>query len=127
VESLYYNTKYSGELMDNHPCLLKEIPVLVTDVLMTLQKGSPFLDRVNEIIGRLIESGIPGYLLNFSPEMKASMKANSKTFETVANDYSVLTVNNIQSALYLFLFGNSLGLMSFLMEMLYFKMHHQGN
>jgi hypothetical protein len=100
------------------------MPVLVADILMMLQKGSPFLDRVNESIGPLIESGIRGYLLKFSPEMKASIKANSKTFETVADDYSVLTVNNMQSAFYLFLFGRSMGLMSFVMEM-YFKMHLQ--
>jgi hypothetical protein len=125
VNYLYYSSKYSEEFRVYQPCRLKEMPVLVTDVLMALQKGSPFLDRVNEILERLIESGIPGHLSKFTPEGKASIKANSNTSKTVADEYCVLTMNYMQSAFYLFLFGHSLGLMSFLMEILYFKLHLQ--
>jgi hypothetical protein len=122
---MYYNPEYSDEFRGSQPCRLKEMLVLVTDVLMALQKGSPFLDRVNEIIDRLIESGIPGHFWKFSPKGKASIKRNSNTSKTVEDEYDVLTMNNMQSAFYLFLFGHSLGLMSFLMEMLYFKMRFQ--
>jgi hypothetical protein len=44
------------------------MPVLVTDVIMALQKGISFLGRVNEIIDRLIESDIPDYFNKFSLE-----------------------------------------------------------
>jgi hypothetical protein len=123
VEYLYYSSEYSDEFMGYEPCLLKEMPVVVTGILMALQKGSPFLGRVNEIIDRLIESGIPVYLKKFSIEAKKLIKEYSNISETVADEYSVLTMNNMQSAFYLLLFGHSLGFISFLMEMLYFKMH----
>jgi hypothetical protein len=92
---------------------------------MVLQKGSVFLDRVNEIIYRIVECGIPAYLVRVGTESREYLKANSTTSKTEADEYCVLTMNHMQSAFYLFLFGHSLVLISFLMEMLYFKMHLQ--
>jgi hypothetical protein len=125
VKYFYYISEYSDEFRGYQPCLLKEMPVVVTGMLMALQKGSPFLDRVNEILDRLIESGIPEYLKKYSLKAKTIIKGNSENSKTIADDYYVLTMNNMQSAFYLFLFGHSLGLISFIMEMLYFKMHIQ--
>jgi hypothetical protein len=90
---------------------------------MALHKGSPFLDRVNNIIDGLIESGIPVYLGKSSPQAKELFKANSNYSKNVADEYYVLTMYNMQSSFHLSLFGHSLSLISFLMEMLYFKMH----
>jgi hypothetical protein len=56
--------------MGYQPSGLKEMPVLVTGMLMAQQKVSPFLGRVNEIIDQLIESGVPDYLKKFSLEAK---------------------------------------------------------
>jgi hypothetical protein len=89
---------------------------------MVLQKGSVFLDRVNEIIYRLVESGIPAYLVKVGTESREFLKANSTTSKTEADEYCALTMNHMQSAFYLLLFGHALGLISFLMEMLYFKL-----
>jgi hypothetical protein len=90
---------------------------------MVLQKGSVFLDRVNEIIYRLVEGGIPAYLVKFGTESREFFKKKSGASNTDADEYCALTMNHMQSAFYLHLFGHSLGLISFLMEMLYFKMH----
>jgi hypothetical protein len=120
VEYMYHGSKYSDEFRGYQACGLTETPVLVTDLLMALQKWSPFLDRVNEIIDRLVEGGIPACLVKFSPEGKYLFKSKSKT---VADEYYVLSMYNMQCAFYLFLFGHSLGFISFLMEMSYFKMH----
>jgi hypothetical protein len=121
LEYLYYAFESSDKFRGCQACGLKEMPVLVTDLLMALQKGSPFLDRVNEILDRLIESGIPTYWGKTRPEVEKFIKAKSKTSKTVADDYYVLTMNHMQSAFYLFLFGHTLGFISFLMEILYFK------
>jgi hypothetical protein len=64
---------------------------------------------VNDIIGRIIESGILTYLKSFSPEAKKFLKENPNTSKTVADDYYVFTMINIQSAFYLFLFGHRTG------------------
>jgi hypothetical protein len=123
VNYLYYSSEYSDEFRVYQACGLKEMPVLITDLFMALQKGSPFLDRINDIIDQLIESGIIAYLYKYSPEGKKIIKANSNVSKTVADGYSVLTMNNMQSAFYLFLFGHSLGVITLVMEILYFKMH----
>jgi hypothetical protein len=126
--SLYMDdlfSDYSDELKDYQFCGLKETPVLVTDMVMTLQKGSPLLGRVDEIIGRLIEGGIATYLQNFNPETKSFSKANPSTSSSLLDEYAALNVSNMQSALFLFLFGHSLGLITFLFEILYFKLHVQ--
>jgi hypothetical protein len=65
---------------------------------MALQKGSSFLDSVKKILDRIIESGIPVYLAKFSPEGKEFFKENSNICKTVAEEYYVLTMNNMQSA-----------------------------
>jgi hypothetical protein len=75
VEMLYYDSEYSDEFRGNQACALTETSVLVTDIVITLQKGSPFLDRVNEIIDRLVESGIPIYLAKLSHEGKHFFKS----------------------------------------------------
>ncbi|PNF33397.1 hypothetical protein B7P43_G04166 [Cryptotermes secundus] len=123
VEYLYYGSKYSDKFRGYRPCELKEMPVLVTDLLMAVQKGSIFLDRVNEIIYRLVESGISTYLVKISSEGRKYLNAISSASKTVADEYHALTMNNMQPAFYLLFLGHCLGLISFLMEMLFFKMH----
>jgi hypothetical protein len=85
-------------------CLLKEMPVLVTDLVMALQKGSRLLDSVNEIIDRLVESGISAYLAKSLPEVEIFREAKFNASKTVADDYYVLSMNHMQSAFYLYLF-----------------------
>jgi hypothetical protein len=123
VDYLFYNSEYSDELKDYQYCGLKETPVLVTELLMTLQKGSPFLNRMNELIDRLRESGIASYLERFSPEAKSFRKTKSSTYNSLLDEYYALNMSNMQPAFLLLLFGHSLGLISFLFEMLYFKVY----
>jgi hypothetical protein len=125
MENIYYSSEYSEELKGFQYCGLKETSVLVTDLLMALQKGSLFLDRVNEIIGRLIEGGISEYLTQFNPEKKSFLKTKPNTSKSLLDEYYALNTNNLQPAFYLLLFGHSLGLISFLLEVLYFKIYLQ--
>jgi hypothetical protein len=76
---------------------------------------------MNEIIYRLVESGIPAYLVKVGRESREFLKSKSSISKTEADEYCALSMNHMQSAFYLLLFGHSLGLISFLMEMLYLK------
>jgi hypothetical protein len=80
---------------------------------------------VNEIIARLIEGGIPTYLTQFIPETKSFLKAKPVASNSLLDEYSALNMNNLQPAFYLLLFGHFLGLISFLLEVLYFKIYPQ--
>jgi hypothetical protein len=104
-------------------CVLKGMPALVTERVMALQKGNPLLDRVSEIIDRLVESGILAYVAQPLPVVQKYIQTKSSTSKYVADEYCVLSMNNMQSAFYLFLFGHSLGFISFLIEMMYFKIY----
>jgi hypothetical protein len=123
VGYMYHGSKHSDEFRGHEPCGLTEAPVLVTDILMALQKGSPLLDRVNEITARLVESGIPTYLEKFEPGGKLVFNPKSNTSNTIADEYSILTMKNMQPAFCLFLFGQALALVTFLMELLCLKFH----
>jgi hypothetical protein len=79
---------------------------------MFLQKGSVFLDRVNEIIYRLVESGIPAYLAKVGAESRIFLKSKSSVSKTEADEYCALSMNHMQSAFYLLLFGHAMGLIS---------------
>jgi hypothetical protein len=125
LENLLYNSEYSDEFKDYSYCELKETLVLVTDELMALQKGSPFLDPLNKIIGRLTESGLTTYLEKFDPETKSFKKTNPSTSVPFLDEYSPLNINNLQPAFFLFIFGNCMGLVAFVLEILYFKIYIQ--
>jgi hypothetical protein len=53
MEYLYYSSEYSDQVKDFKNCELISTPVLVTILGTALQKGSPLLVRVNEIIADL--------------------------------------------------------------------------
>jgi hypothetical protein len=125
MEYLFYNSEYSDELKDYQYCGLREAPVVITDLLMSLQKGSPFLDRVNSIIGRFTEGGIIAYLQKFIPETKSFHKSKPIASNSLLDEYCALNLKNLQPAFFLLLFGHSLSLICFLMEMFYFKIQIQ--
>jgi hypothetical protein len=123
MEFLYKFFPVSNEIKGYQACVLKGMPALVTDTVMALQKGSPLLDRMNEIIDRLVESGILAYFAQPLPEVEQYIKAKSSSSKYVADNYCVLSMNHLQSAFYLLLFGHSLGFITFLVEMMYFKIY----
>jgi hypothetical protein len=120
LEYLYSSPKYFDELKSYEYWALKETPVLVTDILMTLQKRSPFLDRVNEIINRLTGGAIAAYLEKFKPVTKSFCKTKSNISESLPVEYCAFNINNMQSACFLLLFHRCLILISFVI-MFFFK------
>jgi hypothetical protein len=90
MDYLFYNSKYPDELKGYQLCGLRDGAVEVTDLVMSLQKGSPFLVRLNEIIGRLTEGGIIAYLRTFNPETKSFSKTIPSTAILLLDEYSAL-------------------------------------
>jgi hypothetical protein len=125
LEYLYSSSKYSDELKGLEYCALRRTPVLVTDLLLALQKGSPFLDCMNEIIGRLTESGIIDHLEKFNPEKKTYRRTKPITPKSLLDEYCALDMKNMQPAFFLLVIGYSFGLVTFLLEILYCKIHLQ--
>jgi hypothetical protein len=125
VDYLYYSSQFSDEYGNHQVCRIKDNPVLLTDIVMLLQKGSPLLERVNEIIDRVLESGILNHWFKDSIEAQVIMKSVSNSTTTLADEFYELNTKHMQSAFYLLFFGEGLGLISLLMELLYFRMHLQ--
>jgi hypothetical protein len=125
VDYLYNTPQFFDEYGNHQLCRIKDSTVLLTDMVMLLQKGSPLLDRVNEIIDRVLESGLFNRWIQESTESEAITKAVETSAKTLTDEFYELNLKHMQPAFYLLFFGDGLSLVSFLMELLYFKMHLQ--
>jgi hypothetical protein len=121
ADYFYYQSYFSEDYGGCKSCTVKESTVIVTDVIMLLQKGSPLLDRVNEIIRRVSEGGIIEHWVHNCAEMREVMKAEANAQTTLADEFRDLNMKHMQSAFYILLFGQGLSIMSFLTELLYYK------
>jgi hypothetical protein len=117
----YFKSHTSADYAGHTSCTVKESAVLFTDVIMLLQKGSPLLDRVNEIIGRVLEGGIIDYWVQNCAEIREVIKAEANATKTLADEFRGLTMKHMQSAFYLLFFGQGLSMISFITEVIYFK------
>jgi hypothetical protein len=121
ADYFYYKSQFSEEYGGHTSCTVKESTVLLTDVIMLLQKGSPLLHRVNEIIRRVSEGGIIDHWVQSCAEMREVIKAEANATKTLADEFRALNMTHMQSAFYLLFLGQGLSMMSFLMEILYYK------
>lgn len=93
---LYYaliNPKVKGHIHIIKDCILVYHPSVIT------KKNSPFSYRLNQIISRLMESGLTKkwrseYIYNFPPSMKSFLKLSTKHMYGV---FCILTVGHIIS------------------------------
>jgi hypothetical protein len=125
VDYFYHLSQTSDDNEYRPICRIDGASVIRTDMVMLLQKGSPFLDRVNEIISRVSESGIFNQWIQESPERKSPIKSTAMSKKSLGDEFYNLNMMHMQSAFYLLLFTEGLGFISFLMELLYFQMHLQ--
>lgn len=82
-------------------------------IVMVLKKGSPFLDRINTIIRRLVEGGFP---VKFFKDIV--VKKNLKPLSKYTNEYVSMSVSHLQSAFVAMFLGMSLSLLLFVGELL---------
>jgi hypothetical protein len=87
-------------------------------ISMLLKKGSYFLDRINEVIFRLVEAGLPDKFLSdiFWTKRQYSV---SRKMEDLTEDYVSMTVSHLQSVFVLLCLGSLLSVITFVMEILH--------
>lgn len=87
-------------------------------IFMLLKRGNCLLDRINEVIFRLVEAGLPDKFLN-SVLVTKRQYSLSRTKEDLNEEYVSMTVSHLQSAFVLLCLGNLLSVITFIMEILH--------
>jgi ABC-type amino acid transport substrate-binding protein len=82
-------------------------------IAMVLRKGSPFLDRINTVIRRLVEGGFP---IKFYKDIV--LKKNLKSLPEHTNECVPMSVPHLHSAFVAMFSGMSLSLLLFVGELL---------
>ncbi|XP_033607032.1 uncharacterized protein LOC117282248 [Cryptotermes secundus] len=89
--------------------------------VMMMQKGSPLLKLVNEIITRIVEAGLSDYWLRAIIE-ETRMKAGILELESLKDSYIELNVSHLQGAFIFLFIGIGLSVMAFLSELSFGKL-----
>jgi hypothetical protein len=82
-------------------------------IVMVLKKGSPFLDRINIVIRRLVEGGFP---VKFYKDI--ILKKDLKSLPEYTSEYVSMSVPHLQSAFVAMFIGMSLSALLFAGELL---------
>jgi len=82
-------------------------------IVMVLKKGSPLLDRINIVIGRLVEAGFPGKFFK-----DIVHKRNLKPSSELGAEYVPMSISHLQSAFIAMFLGMSLGALLFFGELM---------
>ena len=109
--------------ISSFPRLLSRRMCLTTTLL--LQKGSYFLDVINNIIIRLVEAGLPDKFLNDFLHTEQHHFA-SKAVEYLDSGYITMTLSHLQSAFILLFLGICLSLFTFVIEILHSRRGRAG-
>jgi hypothetical protein len=92
--------------------------VYTNHIFMLLKKGSSLLERINEVIFRLVEAGLPDKFLKDILDTKRQYSV-LRTMEDRNEEYVSMTVSHLQSAFVLLCLGNLLSVIAFIMEILH--------
>ena len=98
--------------------------VLNNHIVMLLQKGSYFLDVINNIIIRLVEAGLPDKFLN--DFLHTEHHFASKSVEYLNSSYITMTLAHLQSAFVLLFLGICLSLFTLVIEILHSRWGRSG-
>jgi hypothetical protein len=89
--------------------------------VMMMQKGSPLLLLVNEIVTRIVEAGLPDYWLHAIIE-ETRMKAGILELESLKDSYIELNVSHLQGAFIFLFIGIGFSFIAFLAEISFRKL-----
>ena len=82
------------------------------DIVMVLKKGSPYLERINSVIRRLVEGGYPGKFF------KDVTQEHRRRCLSELDQYVPMSLDQLQSAFVVMLVGLSLSLLLFFGEVM---------
>ncbi|KDR23129.1 hypothetical protein L798_15211 [Zootermopsis nevadensis] len=106
----------SSRLMDENSkpllCPIDDGVVMHGNHVMMMHVGHPLLDRINDIIQRVVEAGI------FMQWKNAKLRAGALGIYSPLNNYYSFTMNHMQPAFYLLLMGISTSAFIFILELI---------
>jgi hypothetical protein len=117
VEINYAAGSFVGENSELLLCRLEDGVVYNTDRTMILLYGDPLIERVNEIINRVVQAGLYNYLISLQLN---TFKLISRKIAIVhpLDGYYSFNLYHIQPAFYLLLMGWCLSAVFFVIELL---------
>jgi hypothetical protein len=107
---------------NNRPllCDLEDGVVVYFETVMAVLKGNPLLEHINDVMDRIVEAGLfmQWKKMFFNYARVATKTASSYT---LADTYLNITIKHMQSAFYLLLLGYGVALVSFVVEMIWYR------
>jgi len=105
----------SYDTSSNSLCQIEDGVVERGPIVMVLPKGSALLDRINDIIFHVVEAGVFGEWVKMTDHIQM---VKEKAFFPVglSDEYYKLSLEHLQSAFYLLLFGYCLSFVIFVTE-----------
>ena len=91
-------------------------------ISMAFPKDTILLDRFNEVIGRIVQSGFVGYWWGIIKNRKIRQTEDDSDDADEKNDLQVLTVQNLQGAFFIVVLGSGFALFVFLIETVHFNL-----
>jgi len=88
------------------------------NIAMYLIKGSPFVDRFNDIIAHAIQAGLLDKWYD-DDIYSAKLRAHKRSVSSMDVEYAALSTTHFQGALFLYGIGNVFGLLMFVLEISY--------
>jgi hypothetical protein len=85
--------------------------------VMLLPKGSHLLDRINVVMTRTVEAGLPNQFLKRILDAR-KIEGGTIALEDLSNEYCPLSLNHLQGSFFFLLIGLALSLVMFLFELL---------
>ncbi|KAJ9580345.1 hypothetical protein L9F63_003980 [Diploptera punctata] len=118
-----YLARASGISDQNTVVCFLEQSMLSISIGLSVRKGSPLLDILNKHIIRYLQGGL---VVNYWSIMNHEINLKAKRTEE-NSEYVVFTLNHLTPAFMLLLFGYILSAISFLCELIQFKIKKQVN
>jgi hypothetical protein len=105
----------SYDTSSNSLCQIEDGVVEHGPVVMVLPKGSSLLDRINDIMFHVVEAGIFGEWVKMTNHMQM-VKEKASFPGGLSDEYYKLSLEHLQSAFYLLLFGYCISFVIFVTE-----------
>jgi hypothetical protein len=124
VDDKYARGLYIGENSEPLVCKLEDGVIFTTGLSMIMFHGDPLLRRVNEIIERMVESGIYNYWISLYMNIYKIVSQKIAIVHPLDGYYS-FNLYHMQPAFYLLMMGWCLSVLCYMVELLYNRLSRE--
>jgi hypothetical protein len=121
AEELYAWGEFVGENSESLLCRLEDGVIFNNELTMVMFYGDPLLRRVNEIIDRLVETGLYNKGISMTMDL-IKLKSRKITIVHPLDGYYSFNLYHMQPAFYLLMMGWCLSSLCFMVELLYIRL-----